>query len=152
MILLLSVIPNDLEILYAAVDSACAKGCILSKNVVFSGMRIPPSVTSYIRLRYGDTTLSCTTYVNVMDIRVVYGKHLWMIERTATFRALVKGCGFGKLLSGMYRDRLMPYRLDEVKVEGISPNEVPSGSLLEMILSGAVVFGVLYAFYTIEGR
>ncbi len=152
MLLLLALPPNDLEILYAAVDSACTGRCVLSQRTVFSGAGVPRSLYDYLLLRYADTTLTCTTHVNVMDARVVYRKNLWRVERIASFRALLSGCGSSKNVSGTYRDMVSPSDLDAVKVPEVSPSEGPRGGTLEVLISAAVVFGVLYAFYTIEGR
>ncbi len=152
MLLLLALPPNDLEILYAAADSACASRCVLSRSTVFSGSGVPRALYDYLLLKYVDTTLTCTTHVNVMDARVVYRRNLWRVERIASFRALVSGCGSSKNVIGTYRDLVSTSDLDAVKVPEVSPAEGPQGGTLELLISAAVVFGVLYAFYTIEGR
>ena len=152
MLLLFALPPNDVEILYAAVDSACKGRCVLSTRTFVVGEGVPRSLSDYLLLRYTDTSLSCTTKVNVADARVVYRRKLWGIERIASFRAIVSGCGFSGDVSGTYRDRISPSDVGAVKVEGVSPPEPPPGGTLEMLVSAAVVFGVLYAFYTIEGR
>ncbi|NPA80870.1 MAG: hypothetical protein GXO29_07485 [Thermotogae bacterium] len=149
---MLALLPNDLEILYAAVDSACGGRCRLSPQTVFVGQGIPKVLFDYLKMRYTDTTLTCTTYVNITDGRVVYRRSLWRVNRIASFRALIKGCAYEGEVVGKYSDFVMPYELDEVKVPEISPPTTPSGGLVEVLVSAAVVFGVLYAFYTIEGR
>ena len=152
MLLLLALPPNDLEILYAAADSACAGRCVLSRTTVFNGSGVPRALYDYLLLKYADTTLTCTTHVNVADARVVYRRNLWRVERMASFRAIVSGCGFSGDVSGTYRDFVSPSDLNAVKVPEVSPSPPPSGGILEIVVSAAVVFGVLYAFYTIEGR
>ncbi len=152
MLFLLALPPSDLEILYAAVDSACKGRCVLSANTLFSGANVPEAMYDYLRLRYTDTTLTCTTRVNVVDARVVYRKTFWNVKRTASFRAIVSGCGFTGEVFGTYDDHVSASDINAVRVPGISPSEIPTGGPMEILVSAAVVFGILYAFYTIEGR
>jgi len=152
MLFLLVLPPSDLEILYAAADSACRGKCVLSANTLFSGTNVPKAMYDYLSLQYTDTTLACTTRVNVVDARVVYKKTFWNVKRTASFRALISGCGFTGEVSGTYEDHVSTSDLNAVRVPGVSPSETPSGGPMEILVSAAVVFGILYAFYTIEGR
>ncbi len=150
MLFLLLLPPNDLEILYAAVDSACRGGrCEFSENIRANG-GFSSHLIDYIRFKYSNP-LPCTTFINVVDSRVVYARSLWRIRRTATFKALVSGCGIREEIKGVYSDHIMPHEVQNVRVEGISPEKTPSWGVFEILVSSAVVFVILYAFYTIEG-
>ncbi len=151
--LLISSIPNDLEALYMAVDSACSKGCEITRTVRFSGIEIP-SVKEYILMKYATSQQPCTTFVNILRSNVMYDFSWFRYDRTAEFKMMVKGCD-GRLLlySSTYRDKIPLSKVKYMYVEGVSPDvSISTPSYFEVAVSTIVVLGVLYAFYTIEGR
>lgn len=151
--LLLSFLPNDLEVLYYALDSACVKGCEFGGYLEFSGIR-NPQLENYILLKYTNTLPTCTTRINIISSRVSYSFSWINYKREAEVKMIVKSCD-GKVAYryGKYSDRVPFNRTNDVRVSGISPDiSTITPSYFEIGITSLIVLGILYAFYVIEGQ
>ncbi len=155
LIALIGYLPNDLEVLLYAVDSACSKGCPLEGYISFYGIR-NHQIEGYLSMKYLSISnfSKCTTRVGLISGKVHYDFSIVNYTRTANVRMVIRSCDGGVLYRyGRYSDKVPINRVKDVFVEGISPDlsqVVPS--YFEVGLTTLLVFGILYAFYTVEGR
>ena len=146
-------LPNDLEVLFYAVDSACSRGCPLEGFLFFYGTR-NQQIENYLSMRYLSNSQNCTTKVGLLSGRVYYDFSLINYRRTADVKMVIRSCDGTVLYRyGKYSDRVPINRVKDVFVEGVSPDLsqiVPS--YFEAGITALLVLGILYAFYTVEGR
>lgn len=136
-----------------AVDSACFKGCVITKNVNFFGLN-NESLRRYIVMKYANVEDTCPTEINIINGKVSYDFSWFNYSRTAEFKMMVKVCDRSvETYEGIYKDKVSLNKLNYVRVESLSPDitsTVPT--YFEVAITSLIVLGVLYAFYTIEGR
>jgi len=153
LIYLIGYLPNDLEVLLYAVDSACSKVCPLEGFLSFYGIR-NHQIEDYLSMKYFSKPSNCSTKVGILSVKVYYDFSLINYRRTADVKMIIRSCD-GEVFyrHGRYSDKVPINRVKDVSVEGVSPDIsqiVPS--YFEAGVTALLVFGILYAFYTLEGR
>ncbi|MEO0195097.1 MAG: hypothetical protein ABIL88_02425 [candidate division WOR-3 bacterium] len=151
--LLVISLPNDLEVLYYALDSACAFGCDFNGYIEFSGIR-NPQLENYVLLKYLNISPECTTRINIISSRVSYSFSWINYKREAEVKMIIRSCDRKVAYRyGKYSDRVPFNRTNDIRVPGISPDiNTITPSYFEIGITSLMVLGILYAFYVIEGQ
>jgi len=105
-------------------------------------------------MKYANVEDTCPTEINIINGKVSYDFSWFNYSRTAKFKMMVKVCDRNvETYEGIYKDKVPLNKLNYVRVENLSPDitsTVPT--YFEVAITSLIVLGVLYAFYTIEGR
>jgi hypothetical protein len=105
-------------------------------------------------MKYLSNSPNCTTTVGLLSGRVYYDFSLINYRRIADVKMVIRSCDGSVIYRyGKYSDRVPINRVKDVFVDGVSPDlshTVPS--YFEAGITALLVLGILYAFYTVEGR